>query len=195
MRKVLMGVTIAALAATSASARADEQGGATTSGTPPPTSTTTTSGSPATLTSAEAVTAEAVPIPAPVPNRSESVTLSQRIRPNRPMLATGGVLLLGAYVPTAVLTATNDQDRSLYIPVVGPWMHLADRRSEEDSGVGVLIAASGIVQGLGALLMVTSLLVPERVPAATIQAGNVKINVTPTTLGRGAPAIGAVAAF
>jgi hypothetical protein len=134
-------------------------------------------------------------MPAPPPSQPETLTLAQKYRPNRPLLLTGGVLLLGSYVPTAIATGVSHTDRSLYIPVVGPWMHLVSRHPGEATGDTVLIWTSGIAQGLGALVTTASFFIPEKVPAATITAGNMKINIAPTTLGRGAPAIGAVGIF
>jgi hypothetical protein len=129
------------------------------------------------------------------PQSKDTVTLYQSYRPNKPWLYTGGILFLGSYVPTAALTAANDLDRSMYIPVVGPWLHLADQPADASTTDTVLIAGSGILQGVGVLMMTASLFIPERVPAATIQAGNVKINLTPTTLGRNSAGVGAVGTF
>jgi hypothetical protein len=81
----------------------------------------------------------------------------------------------------------------MYLPVVGPWLHLAD--IEEDTTDSLLIAGSGVLQGVGAGMFLASLFIPEKVPAATITAGNVKMNVTPTSYGRGSGGLAAVGTF
>jgi hypothetical protein len=58
-----------------------------------------------------------------------------------------------------------------------------------------LIAGSGVIQGAGVLLGVLSLIVPEHVPAATIQAGGVSVQLTATSYGRGSGGLGAVGQF
>jgi hypothetical protein len=195
MKNGLLVPIAAAIVVTSAAAAADE---------PKETTTTTTTTSAAT-TPAPITTAPVSTAPSPMADPSlststssssrDTVTLYQYYRPNKPWLYTGGLLFLGSYVPTAVLTATNDLDRSLYIPVVGPWLHLADQPQDATTTDTVLIAGSGVLQGAGVLMMAASLFIPERVPAATIQAGNVKINVSPTTMGRGSGGIGAAGTF
>ncbi len=158
---------------------------------PPQTSTTTTTG--ADVTAAAPTT----PLAPPPPTR-ESITLRQTYRPNRPLLYTGSSMLLGSYAATAAVTATRgirdaNGDQSLYIPVAGPWIHLASTtHSLRDT---VLIAGSGVAQGTGLFLGALSLFVPEHVAAATIQAGGVKMNITATSYGRGSAGIGAFGQF
>jgi hypothetical protein len=129
------------------------------------------------------------------PRERDTVTLYQQHRPNKAYLYTGGALFLGSYVTTAVVNATSDIDRTLYIPVVGPWLHIADRGDNADTFGTVMIVGSGIVQGAGVLLSAASLFIPEKVPAATIQAGDVRLNVSPTAFGRGSAGVGAVGTF
>lgn len=128
------------------------------------------------------------------------VTVYRKTRPNIPLLTTGGLLFAGSYVPTAIVGGTSDRsaDRNLYIPVVGPWLNLADRQCdgcEHESGNIALVILSGIGQGLGAGMTIASFLVPQKVAAATISAGNVKMNVVPTSVGKGGAGLGAVGTF
>ena len=160
---------------------------------PPATSTTTT-------TSADDMSA-AAPMPPPTsaaPPSGETTTVYQHRRPNRPMLITGGALLIGTYVTTAALAGVNGPvaDRDLYLPVVGPWINLADRSSDRQNNTRdtVLIAGSGVLQGVGAAMLITSFFVPESVPTARISAGNVKMQVTPTA-SYGAAGVGAIGTF
>jgi hypothetical protein len=148
-----------------------------------------------TITAGEAMAAPLSPSPPPT---GETVTLKQSIRPHRPLLYTGGIMLLSSYAATAALTAMRDVrdqsgEHSLYIPVAGPWMHLMN--SKESPFNTWLIASSGLLQGAGIVLGALSLIIPERIPAATIQAAGVKMNVTATTSGSGSAGIGAVGQF
>jgi hypothetical protein len=122
----------------------------------------------------------------------ESITVYERIRPNRPMLITGGLVLIGTYATTAAVVGANGNsgDHDLYIPVVGPWINVAERTCsgdcEDHKRDTVLITASGILQGIGSVMVLTSFIVPEKVATAKILAGPVKMQVTPTAAAGGA---------
>ena len=164
----------------------------------PSTTSTTTSSAPAgqpiqltqspttvgttTLTSSDDVTAMPTPSVQSTTAQNETITLKQTFHPNRPLLFTGGAIFLGSYATTAALTASKQGigehgDKTMYLPVIGPWMHLADIK--ETGRDLALTVGSGILQGAGAVIALASIFVPEHVPAATIQAGNVKMNVLP----------------
>jgi len=135
-----------------------------------------------TLTSSDDVTAMPPPAVESTTAKNETITLKQTFHPNRPMLYTGGAIFLGSYATTAALTASKmgngeNGDKTMYLPVIGPWLHLADIK--ETGRDLALTVGSGILQGAGAVIALASIFVPEHVPAATIQAGNVKMNVLP----------------
>ena len=119
-------------------------------------------------------------------------------RPNTPLLITGSALLVGTYVTTAAFSGANGPvaDRDLYIPVAGPWINLADRSTDRENNTRdtVLIAGSGVLQGVGVVMVITSFFVPESIPAARISAGNVKMNVAPTA-SMGGGGVGAFGTF
>jgi hypothetical protein len=149
-----------------------------------PTSTTTTTG-------AEDATAMAMS-PTPPAEARESITVYNKHYPNTPILVGGGLLLAGVYAATAgtVGAAGKIGDHDLYIPVVGPWINIAERsctgdcpNESRDKG---LIIASGIAQGVGALMVGASFLIPEKIPAARIHAGSMNMLVAPTAGGVGA---------
>ena len=149
----------------------------------------------ATLTSADAT---AAPLPVMPPPPRETLTLRQAHRPNRALLYTGGTMLIGSYAATAAVTFTkriHDSygDQSLLIPVAGPWLHITN--TEETMLGTALIVGSGVVQGAGLVIGALSLFIPEHVPAATIQAGGVKMQLTASSYGRGSAGIGAVGQF
>ncbi|CAN5697942.1 hypothetical protein BH11MYX4_BH11MYX4_57370 [soil metagenome] len=180
---------------------------ATTQGTPTapqtPTATTTitptvpeTSTAPAAPTATTTTTSADTEAPATstytAPTR-ESTTLYERRGPNKAVLITGAALFVGTYATTAAITAgvNTKEDHDLYLPIVGPWINIANRSCDGDCSPThnrntVLIAGSGILQGVGAGMIITSFFLREKVPTATIAAGPMKITVVPTAGGMGA---------
>lgn len=148
-----------------------------------PTSTTTTTGA----DTEGPVTTTYTPPP------RESTVITTRRRPNKAVLITGGALFVGTYATTAGITAgvNAKEDHDLYLPVVGPWINLANRSCEGDCTAThnrntALIAGSGVLQGIGAGMVLASFFIPEKVASATIAAGPVKMQVVPTAGGLGA---------
>ncbi len=130
-------------------------------------------------------------------------------RPNRVLLVGGGVLFVGAYIPSIIVAASSlhDGDKNLYIPVVGPWIDLGDRPKCGDGagrvGCGTelindsLLVLSGVAQAAGVVGIAMSVFVPEqrKVAIVTGKASPAKafqIHFTPASLGRGAPGVAAV---
>jgi len=162
----------------------------TTTSTVAPTTPATTPTSTTTTTSAEEATATRPQTPTAEPR--ETMTVYKKERPNKAVLITGGALFVSTYVTTAAFAAANGPigDKDLYIPIVGPWINLADRScsscSTHETRDTVLIAGSGALQGIGAALLVASFFIPEKAAAATIAAGPVKMTVAPSVGGLGA---------
>lgn len=164
------------------------------------------SGAPASTSTDPAQTtttsAEAPPTPpvAPVPSLRERETLvaRQSIRPNRPLLLAGLSTFVGTYATTAALTGATvvrggNVDRTLYLPLAGPWLHLAT--VPEGMLDRFLIAGSGVLQGVGVALSVLSVFVPEKIPAATVEARGIKVNLTATSFGKGSSGLAAEGQF
>ncbi len=120
--------------------------------------------------------------------------------PNRSLLSTGTGLFVVSYGASVVTAAISDrdEDKKLFIPVVGPWMDLADRNCDvrgcggnEDVNKAMIIT-SGVVQGAGVLLAISSLFVPEKVEERRLsaKAKEVKpeVRVTPVSFAAGAGA-------
>jgi hypothetical protein len=92
----------------------------------------------------------------------------QRRRPHRALLVTGLVVLGGSYGASAIVGAGSDRraDEKLFLPVVGPWLDLKSRDcgvnacGNEDVNKALLIS-DGALQGLGALGILLSLIIPE----------------------------------
>lgn len=88
--------------------------------------------------------------------------VEERRWPNRGLMTTSAFVFTAAYLPAIIAAAVNDDDTSdnLFIPIAGPWMEIA--RDPVSPGNKALLALSGVFQDLGALGLVTSMLVPER---------------------------------
>jgi hypothetical protein len=125
-------------------------------------------------------------------------------RPNRTLLSTGGGIFLLSYGASVIAGAASNReaDRKLFIPVVGPWLDLGDRGCTFDHPCGTnedvakaMVLASGIIQGAGVLLALSSLFVPEwtevteRVHTAVLKP-EVKVLPVSFTAGAGVGAIG-----
>lgn len=106
--------------------------------------------------------------------------------PNVPLLATGSAVLVGAYLPGVVVAGVRDteDDNDLYIPVAGPWMMLSSG-DEESKGYKTLLVVDGVAQGLGALMLLTSFMIPERVTEHWYLLGSNDLRLAPSRMGTG----------
>jgi hypothetical protein len=120
------------------------------------------------------------------------------VRPNRPMIWTGLGLLGVSYTASAVLSADSSRpsDQYLLVPVAGPWLALAHRDcgampcNHEDDADRVLLIADGVFQGMGALLMLGGLIVPETIE----EVKKPTVKVTPVSV-RGGGGVGVTGTF
>ncbi|MDB4934531.1 MAG: hypothetical protein JWP87_1503 [Labilithrix sp.] len=140
--------------------------------------------------------------PAPYAQRYETVT---ERRPNRALLSTGTGLFVLSYAPSVIVAAVSarSSDKNLYIPVAGPWLDLGERNCDlrscgnREAINKALIIASGAAQGLGVLLAVGSLFIPETERTRTVVAtSNAKpsVHVTPVAYVAGG-GVGATGSF
>lgn len=121
--------------------------------------------------------------------------------PNTPLLVTGLVLLGGSYgasVAGAALSDTESDDK-LYYPVVGPWMALRDRDCSVDPCSRktldtTLLVGSGVLQGVGALSVLMSLVIPRTTTHSWYLIGDSDVQVAPL-LGYGEVGATAVGRF
>lgn len=128
---------------------------------------------------------------APVtPITSEPVidaSTSRKTLPNKPLLLTGTLLLGATYAASAVVAATSDRtaDDKLYYPVAGPWLDLNHRgcsavACEHNTRDRALLVGDGILQGVGALGMLLSLMIPEKTTRSWYLIGNREVVVVPS---------------
>jgi hypothetical protein len=114
--------------------------------------------------------------------------LTRKTVPNVPLLVTGSVLLAGGYAPAAIAGALSarEEDEKLFYPVAGPWMTLS-QGERESRGERTLLVIDGAVQGIGALAMLSSFLIPEKTTRNWYLIGsNEKLRIAPSGLGLGA---------
>jgi len=106
--------------------------------------------------------------------------------PNTPLLATGATVFGLSYLPAVIGGAVSDADRNedLYIPVAGPWMMMA-KGEEEDRDVKALLAVDGVVQGLGALMLLSSFFIPEKKTEHWYLIGSNDLRIAPSHVGTG----------
>ncbi len=107
----------------------------------------------------------------------------------------GGVVLFGASYGAAAIAASQserDADRRLYVPLVGPWLDLADRGDcpienqscDDETTNKVLIIGDGVLQAAGALLILDAALFPRTVHRTSTTATALR-HVKPIRVGDG----------
>ena len=127
------------------------------------------------------------------------------VGPDRAMLGTGVVVTAGTYVASIIVGAESNKhgDEKLYIPLVGPWLDIGERGGcplgasscNGETGNKVLLIADGVGQGLGALMIVASILAPEReVRRISTASAKPTLRFTPVTY-RGGSGIAAFGTF
>jgi hypothetical protein len=115
------------------------------------------------LAAAVAVTT-ALAAPASAQHRVDTV---EYVGPDRTLLRTGAWTLGLAYVPALIVAIESPvpADKYLYAPVAGPWLDLAERDCStctHETLNKVLLVTDGIIQGIGSIEIIGSLLFIER---------------------------------
>jgi hypothetical protein len=177
----------------------------TTPAAPPPATVVTTPAAP------PPATVVTTPAPAPAPQTNivatgggprETVVASG---PNALLLKSGLFTFGIPYGASVVVAAESnrDEDRNLYIPVVGPWVDFGDRRNcgnvnqpscSGETAVKVLLAADGIFQAIGAIELISAFMVPEGGPAYAKADPKPHVTVAPA-VGRAGYGLAAVGSF
>ncbi len=134
----------------------------------------------------------------------ETVAVKESVLPNRILLGTGALTFAAAYVPSVIVASNSERtgDNKLYIPLVGPWMDLADRPGcgsgtincgRENVNIAMLIV-DGVAQAAGAAQLLAAFLAPEHHNVLQMRA-TAGVHVAPTQMGRGGVGLAAVGAF
>jgi hypothetical protein len=111
------------------------------------------------------------------------VVLDTDYSPNKGLLVTGAFIFGATYTASIIAAARSDRDanKKLYIPLVGPWMDLADRRdgrpdSDTETTEKAFLVADGILQGIGTLQIISAFAFPTR--TVEVEAAGVKVSPT-----------------
>jgi hypothetical protein len=127
-------------------------------------------------------------------------------RPNRYLLMTGLIVAGAPYIASVSVGATssNSNDHDLYIPAFGPWLDLGQRGGCPASGscageVGnkVLLIGDGILQSVGVLEILGSLIFADTGRVTTVQTGKNGswVALSPASMGVGGYGMSAVGQF
>jgi hypothetical protein len=154
----------------------------------------------AAVSSAETAAAQ----PGVQPGTVEQISYS---RPNGVLIGRGLFAFLGSYVPSVIVAVVNDNsyDKHLYIPVVGPWLDLANRPGcggvgetgcPTENGYRALLIIVGSFQGLGAAATLVGLMVPQRqITLAPAKAARPTVHVLPARISRDGYGLSAFGTF
>jgi hypothetical protein len=166
----------------------------------------------ATASYAEGTTIVAQPPPAPVNQTTVAPgAYAEQVPgytgPNRALIGTGLVTFALSYIPAVIVAGESRQpaDRHLYIPVAGPWMDLANRPDcgprgsvtcDTETTNKVLLAVSGVFQGLGVLTTLAGLFSTEHEGPQTVEAQTKpSVHVSPAQMGAGGYGLAAFGTF
>jgi hypothetical protein len=119
--------------------------------------------------------------------------------PNRAVIGTG-LLAIGVwYVPSVIVGAKSPvaSDGSLFVPIAGPWLDLADRPQcgpgsvscRVETGNQVLLVMDGLFQAWGLTTAIVGIFLKEHARVAT------SVSVAPTRIGRRGYGLTAFATF
>jgi hypothetical protein len=149
------------------------------------------------LTGASAWAAPAAAEPRPTTaDRAETI---EEMEPNAELIASGFFTLALPYFASVVAASasTRNGDNFLYVPVAGPWMDLSNRSDcppvgtcTNEPAYRVLLVADGILQGFGALEMLSGFMFP--VPHSANSRSSPEVTVVPrvSPAGAGITAVG-----
>lgn len=112
--------------------------------------------------------------------------------PNGALIGAGLTMFGASYIPSMIVAASSNQpgDTSLFVPVVGPWVDLAQRdsscpygRCERDTGNKVMLVVDGVFQGLGALQIAGGFLFPTTRTVTQVAGVHVLPSVSASQVG------------
>jgi hypothetical protein len=118
---------------------------------------------------------------------------------NAPMFTTGALVFAGSYGASVIVASSSDRkgDDRLWVPVVGPWLDLADRGTcpiemtscDHETTDKVLLVADGVFQAAGLLAMVDGIVQPIHRRRTVMEAREdyKKTHITPASLGAATP--------
>jgi len=142
----------------------------------------------------EVVPAQPVAVEPTAPVATETTT-SQATGPSMAMVESGLTIFGLSYLPAVVVGAESGlgADRSLFVPIVGPWVDLTQRPgcaagtscNGEDTAK-VLLVVDGVFQAIGALTVLGGFLTTAH-ETKTVRTATVEptLRLTPSQIGQG----------
>jgi hypothetical protein len=112
--------------------------------------------------------------------------------PNGALIGAGLTMFGASYIPSMIVAMSSDlpTDKTLFVPVVGPWINLAQRdndcpygRCQRDAGNKVMLVMDGVFQGLGALQIAGGFLFPTTRTVTQVAGVRVLPSVSATQVG------------
>src|SRR5262249_55217274 len=99
-------------------------------------------------------------------------------------------------------SSNHDGDHHLYVPIVGPWLDIANRGNcpvnntacDNETTNKVLLGIDGVIQGASAVAVVYGLLSPPTARHTTTVAQK-GVHFTPVSYGAGSPGLAAFGSF
>lgn len=148
--------------------------------------------------------AQEAPSPAPVTTQE---TTSEATGPSMAMVGSGVVIFGLSYIPAVIAGSTSGlpADRTLFVPLAGPWIDLTQRPGCPASSSScngettdkVLLVTDGIFQALGALTVLGGFLDTAH-ETKTVQRAAVlepTVKVSPASMGAGGYGVVALGTF
>ncbi|HEY3594642.1 MAG TPA: hypothetical protein VGL13_12235 [Polyangiaceae bacterium] len=124
------------------------------------------------------------------------------------MLLKSGIFVFGIPYGTSVVvgaTSSRDEDKDLFIPVVGPWIDFGSRHScgsignpscDGETAVKVALAADGIFQAIGAIEIISAFMVHDSTAVvASKDADKPRVMMAPSRVGGTGYGVAAVGTF
>ena len=137
--------------------------------------------------------------------RAETVVVHDTDDGSSGGLIVSSAVVFGLSYGASVFVAANSShpgDNRLYVPVLGPWLDLAQRGScgsiansscDGETTNKILLIGDGIIQGASAIGFLTGILSPTR--TAVVASKNATVHLTPVSLSGHAPGMGAFGTF
>jgi|GEM_PF-1527583 hypothetical protein len=123
-----------------------------------------------------------------------TVDTTTATEPNTAMIGSGIGIFALSYVPAVVVGATSGlhTDRTLYVPLAGPWIDLAQRPGcapavscNAENTAKVLVIADGVFQAIGAVTVVGGFLFPIRERVVSTADRRPTLRLGPAKVGGG----------
>jgi hypothetical protein len=132
-------------------------------------------------------------------------TTTEATGPSMAMVGSGLVIFGLSYVPAMVVASTSalDADRTLFVPIAGPWIDLTQRPGcgptescNSENTAKVFLVADGVFQAIGAVTIVGGLLTTSH-ETRTVRSAKPgpAVHVSPAQMGNGGYGVAATGTF